>query len=908
MVRRIGVNAVQPLGVSSPTEGEATLGLVRGLIGDPSGWAISEGTTWVNAAPASTVGPAQGWKLHVSATVESFTAVLAAVVPVLARQRVPFKVAATARVVATLTSPREPRSSAGKVIAIYPPTVEVCRALGYELHAATRDLTGTSIPGDRAVAAGSLVHYRYGGFVARRGLTLDGEVVALIQAPDGTDVVDDRAVGAAAPPWTSAPFHRPPTSGTQRGPTQVLIGGRYEVRRAIRHAFRGGVFVAVDRRTGHEVVIKQARRGALGAHGDAVETLRHEAHMLQRLQCTAAVPRFVDLCEQGGDLFLVASRAPGLPMRAWRRALIETSTEAGPALGAAATALAAHVRAIHDVDVVLGDLTPNNVLVEQNSQGDVVRVTIVDLELAGAVGCTRSGPVVGTPGYASPDQLAGAPASYAMDRYALGATWAFLATGEDPVWELSGATSMSDWLARRGRETAVGNRVRAAIAALCGEGPGDCAEATATPTDWSLPSVHVQRSRAARAADPDEPAPLNATIDRTIEGLLARLVEQVDTSAARAVPTSAFGERTLPGCVQHGSGGVLGVLAQAVRLGVAPLPSHQLTSVLADLAQWTREQEVLAGDCVGLLFGEAGVALALAEAGDALGDAELVQHATYRLLAVPRDVPGSDLAQGIGGLVLALLRLRELTGPAEHDQLDAAVRDLCARLAQRAVREGRQLFWPVPPGLASQAAGQLFHGYVHGTAGVVHVLDRAVQVLQDPAVAAMAGEATAGLVAAAHRDGEFAWWTQGPADEGEGKEHLCNGTPGVLAGIGHRCPPELLAAGVRSTRSRQWEHGIAYCHGLAGNLDILLDLAAAGPQQQALAAPAARVLAAQLCSRVTWPDGRATLTDEPLWAGRQPVADFGTGSAGALSALLRLRYGGPRLWTTALVPPRVERR
>ncbi len=88
----------------------------------------------------------------------------------------------------------------------------------------------------------------------------------------------------------------------------------------------------------------------------------------------------------------------------------------------------------------------------------------------------------------------------------------------------------------------------------------------------------------------------------------------------------------------------------------------------------------------------------------------------------------------------------------------------------------------------------------------------------------------------------------------------------------------------------KWRAGVAYCHGLAGNGDFLLD---AG---EFLGDGRYRLWAADLASvlfdRRVVQEGLCTFGDQP---GPRPP-DFGVGLAGVLSFFLRLRHGGPRLW------------
>src|SRR5205823_13190320 len=137
--------------------------------------------------------------LHISATEVSAPEVLAAAVPVMVAEGVPFKFAAGQRIVRLLNSTHADRASGGKVITIYPADDAQAVRLAEACHRATEGLTGPVILSDRAYRPGSLVHYRYGGFSASPAVDADGVVVHLIKGPDGTPLADERPAPYRAP-------------------------------------------------------------------------------------------------------------------------------------------------------------------------------------------------------------------------------------------------------------------------------------------------------------------------------------------------------------------------------------------------------------------------------------------------------------------------------------------------------------------------------------------------------------------------------------------------------------------------------------------------------------------------------------------------------------------------------------
>ncbi|MGH2599431.1 MAG: class IV lanthionine synthetase LanL, partial [Dehalococcoidia bacterium] len=130
---------------------------------------------WVFHAQARP--PAQGWKLHVSATVASAADVLRATLPVLLSDSASFKLADSLAALSDLNEGNGGPSQVGKFITIYPNDDAQAVRLAIALDEATRGLAGPVIASDRQLQPGSRVSYRYGGFKQELMQTPIGEVL-----------------------------------------------------------------------------------------------------------------------------------------------------------------------------------------------------------------------------------------------------------------------------------------------------------------------------------------------------------------------------------------------------------------------------------------------------------------------------------------------------------------------------------------------------------------------------------------------------------------------------------------------------------------------------------------------------------------------------------------------------------
>jgi hypothetical protein len=362
----------------------------------PRSWVVKRphGGPWIGVRRRGERLPGVGWKLHVSATPLSAGDVLARALPILLEAGAAFKVAASPAVVAALNEGEGGISQIGKFLTVYPRDEEQAVELAAALDEGTRGLRGPRVETDRELRPGSLVHYRYAAFTGGP------------QDPEPSAPTSDPFVSAGI---AEVQEHRP-------------IAGRYVLVSTLHRSAGGSVHLAADMESGKACVLKRAGRDArTGPDGrDARDHLRHEASVLERLAPDPRFPAVRDLVEEAGDLYLVMEHLIGrtLGSEVTGPCGTERTVDRGRQLASA-------LSAVHGAGLVYRDLDPANVVVGEDG---VVR--LIDFELACDIGST--GEAAGTPGYCSPQQIAGAPATVADDVYGLGAVLDFLATGADP--------------------------------------------------------------------------------------------------------------------------------------------------------------------------------------------------------------------------------------------------------------------------------------------------------------------------------------------------------------------------------------------------------------------------------------------------------------------------------------------
>jgi serine/threonine-protein kinase len=188
----------------------------------------------------------------------------------------------------------------------------------------------------------------------------------------------------------------------------------------------GEIFLATDEVLGREVALKVlAERYAQDQ--SLRERFKREALAAARLSGNHNIVTIFDVGEHNGRPIIVMEYLAGgsLEKRIDARKPFETA-QVLDWLGEAAAAL----DAAHDAGIVHRDVKPGNLLLDDRNH-----VKVADFGIASAAGMdsfTKTGTILGTAGYLSPEQARGERATAASDRYALGVVAWELLTGRRP--------------------------------------------------------------------------------------------------------------------------------------------------------------------------------------------------------------------------------------------------------------------------------------------------------------------------------------------------------------------------------------------------------------------------------------------------------------------------------------------
>ena len=661
----------------------------------PEGWLRRETGVWTHWAPTGAVLADSGWKVHVSSSLANADTVLAVVSAVCAEAGVPFKHLAGRRTFLLLHGKHSARVQSGKFCALYPPSQDDALLILRRLTAELAGISGPYVLTDRRFGDSECVSYRYGGFRPRLRVDAEGRWVHTMTGPDGRQIDDKREPRFVLPAGMSDPFREESAPPAARGP--VTLRG-YTFEKVLQHSNAGGAYrfrSAQDQL----VFVKEARahNGYTEDGADAKARLQAEYLTLRAIHRHAPglCPQPMEFFQHWEQSYLVTEWIAGDSLFHWMLNN-NPALQIGPTPAefaeyyrrslALLDELAGQVRRLHELGFLFVDLSPNNILVD-----DEDRVRLIDFESAQPMHAVRR--MMGTPGYQHPDPRA-------------------VAEDDPPELDRFGLAALALLMLFSVHQTV--ERHPPALEHLY----ADLTElAPVPPRLWRWATSYHRPDR-------DSTLPAPAAVREDTIGALRRLAEQTaDALAAmaqpdhpdRVYPTIQLGYQTNTRALAAGTAGVLYALHRA---GRACDPA--VIGRLRDEAVARAETSV-----PGMLFGSAGIACVLAE----LGEPEAAETLLTAAAAHPLNRTSATLGGGAAGTALALLIQHQRTG--EQRWLELADQ-LLRRLPEDEAELTAQLGPSQPAGLVGGRPGvalALYHLYRR--TGEPRLFARGMRLLRD---------------------------------------------------------------------------------------------------------------------------------------------------------------------------------
>lgn len=680
---------------------------VKDLLPEP--WILQGDGVWVFCTYPDASIPNQGFKIHLSTTSRHAQEMLRAILPLCLKAGTPFKFLADDSILDHVNSKSGSRTASGKFVTIYPKDRSSCLSLLEELSEATRPYDGPYVLSDRRYRDSKVVFYRYGSVRRLLKLNLFGEKESMILGDDGEVIPDPRA------PFFQLPAGVPdllPSLPAAQSDGATVLKQRYAVTGAIRFSNAGGIYQAEDlQNERRKVVIKEARpliNLSRRNKVDAIGALRKECRVLQRMQQTPFVPRFIDFFEEWEHCFLVEEFVEGSSLSSFR-ALAEVGLlvrrpfhgenvrDFCRTFARLAQNLLAAIQAFHNHGVLIGDLSPANILVDRSS----LEIKLIDFEgsFLEDEGMPE-GEAIATAGFISPARRQGRPPGYADDFYSMGST---LYSVILPVQELFFANPEAEgrFLHAVARDFDLSPQIAEVIfSLLAGEVEKAGAALAALAEDLESRDIQLRFGTAAQTTAVE--------IEQVIAGIKDHLLATADVSREdRLWPADYRVFSTNPLSLSYGALGTalflheaLGLLPESVRTWIAARP--------IDTEKYPP----------GLFVGLAGIAWTLNE----LGESERAAQAMDLAYASPLLGQGMDLFNGRAGVGLVSLYLWSKTG---QERFLAQARAAGEALLGRATTDSDGLYWP-------NVDGVHYYGYAHGGAGIAFFFLKLHQATHEP--------------------------------------------------------------------------------------------------------------------------------------------------------------------------------
>lgn len=849
-----------------------------------AGWAVDDsggdGAFWSSYTPRDLPTRSEaGTKIHVSASLNSAGDVLRRAVPILAERGIPFKHASSRRNLVLLSNGKAGLSQIGKFITAYPPDTATAHSVARVLHEATAELEGPRIASEQPLVNGSLVHFRYGSF-AEHWLQLATGRVVPARLTAGRLEPDARAMSDGG--RTAALEGGATTDNDQQG----ILRGRYVRMQKLHGSPKGSTWLGYDREgpEGSLAIIKEAYAFIMEAMDglDARARLSNEAEQLLALQPSGLTPVLCDRWDSGGSAFVVYHLVEGPTFSSVLNRLAANGLRPPDRLLLEwLSALAEAVGVVHRLGFVLGDIKPSNLIFADG------RFRFIDLELAGRPTMEPVGSM-GTRGYCPPEQMDPAQGRhYSQDIFAIGATILTAATMVDAS-RLPDALAVTQLERKRQPQSLL-----YAVLDRC---------LRADPAERFQTTDEVIAACRAMPPGPREVA-RSATNFRMLaieigEQLLAEAVWEGECSFWRTSHPAIGGQ-----AVRDLYAGSSGTALFLVELFEVTGDARLLDTALA-CGRWLWERPpAIARECEmpGLYFGESGPGYLYLRLWLASGDAAWLERARVmgdRVAAMPQHSP--DLMTGSAGtgvFQLALWRAGE-----------AGALERAAGLARHLwdAREPGEAVWAIPDGHET-LSGKTYLGLAHGAAGVgLFLAEYGIASGEQWAAAATTAiaEGLIGLGEPSLADGTGLTWSPTATPDQNHGAYWCHGAAGIarflVAAHALTGRSEFLAAAGRAGRTMlvgaPWI-GTTQCHGLAGNIDVLIDIwsATGGPELEA-----ARRLGENLAAYRKpggWPGDSSELI----------TPDLIVGQAGIGAAFRRLAEPSrPHIVSVAAIQSRVE--
>lgn len=208
----------------------------------------------------------------------------------------------------------------------------------------------------------------------------------------------------------------------------TVIDGKYEVLKQIGKGGMSVVYLAMDKRLNKQWAVKEIKKTASGKNDEVIiNSLLAEANLMKKLD-HPALPRIVDIIDNGQTLYVIMDYIEGESLD---KILNEYGAQPEDLVLSWAMQLCDALNYLHSQKpaIIYRDMKPANIMLKPEGNLKVIDFGIAREYKEQNLADTT---VLGTKGYAPPEQHGSRQTDARSDIYALGMTMHHLLTGVDP--------------------------------------------------------------------------------------------------------------------------------------------------------------------------------------------------------------------------------------------------------------------------------------------------------------------------------------------------------------------------------------------------------------------------------------------------------------------------------------------
>lgn len=202
--------------------------------------------------------------------------------------------------------------------------------------------------------------------------------------------------------------------------------GRYKIVDQLGKGSMGKVYLAHDPHIDRKVALKVLHKDHLGSK-DIIKRFIKEAKAIGRLSHPDIVSVY-DVGQDHGTIFIAMEYLEGRPLNK----VIQSEKLPIAAIIKIGRQVAAALDYAHQKGIIHRDIKPSNLMLTDNGNVKLTDFGIAHFEDASLTLKTRSGDILGTPAYMSPEQIAGKTVDNRSDLYSLGVILYELMVGQRP--------------------------------------------------------------------------------------------------------------------------------------------------------------------------------------------------------------------------------------------------------------------------------------------------------------------------------------------------------------------------------------------------------------------------------------------------------------------------------------------